>query len=79
MDLLLWILLIIYVVSVIAEIIVEKRKDELLKELIKENTDLAKVPANIEAILILAEAKKENYMTTINKIKEVITSDQTIK
>ena len=77
MDLLLWILVIIYVASVIAGVIEEKRRDELLKELIKENTDLAKVPARVEAILILAEAKKENYITTINKIKEVITSDQT--
>lgn len=77
MDLLLWILVIIYVASVIAGVIEEKRRDELLKELIKENTDLAKVPARVESILILADAKKENYITTINKIKEVITSDQT--
>lgn len=77
MDLLLWILLIIYIVSTIASIMEGKRREELLKELIKENTELAKVPARVEAILILAEVKKENYITTINKIKEVITSDQT--
>lgn len=77
MELILMILVIINVTIIILNLIINKKKDNLIEEILDLNIRLTSERSKVKDILIRAEITKENYFETIEKIKKELDVSKT--
>lgn len=75
MDAVLAILLVIYVITIILSMIVDKKQQDLTREILDFNLKLVTERGKIVQIIINSEINKENYFVTLEKIEKVLAED----
>lgn len=69
------ILLTIYVITIILDMVISKKQQDLIREILDFNLELVTERGKIVQIIINSEINKENYFVTLEKIEKVLAED----
>lgn len=69
------ILLTIYVIIIILDMVISKKQQDLIREILDFNLELVTERGKIVQIIIDSEINKENYFVTLSKIEKVLAED----
>lgn len=69
------ILLTIYVITIILDMVISRKQQNLIREILDFNLELVTERGKIVQIIIDSEINKENYFVTLSKIEKVLAED----